>query len=347
LLGGLLPSIHAGAVRFASDLTRGDVVVTGLPFTNSTPIDSKLPDEAFDALTAVDGVGAVNRVYSVTLRTTTAPINVTAADRFSTVGGALRAGALPEDDVADGEAIIGTGLARARSLRVGDAVAVDGIGGRTRLAVRAGWDSGDLGGNAIYVNRSTMESIWGSQPVQYAIVEPADGVTADQLRDQLRSARTVPWMRVLSSDEVVDETATSVSGFLRPFWFLVGAMLLVSLLTVSLTVSLSIVRRARDALTVEALGLTRARIARLVLAQTLAVTVCVCVLAALIAVVALWPTTLAAGFLFGLEPPYRLSLWPFAVAPLLGCAVTLAAAWLGLRLTSSPSVTAAISGGAS
>jgi hypothetical protein len=214
-------------------------------------------------------------------------------------------------------------------------VNLSGAGGTTALSVLAVWDSGDYAGNSIYIHADTMRSLYGEQPVQFAVLDPAPGVSAATAAQAVRRVTTDARLRVLSPEEIAAESSDSVASFLRPFWFLVNAMVAVSLVTVGLTILLSTAQRGAEYRTLQSLGSPLRRTQIILIVQTAVMTAVVAAVALLLSVLSFISTRVVAGYLFGIEPPFRWSFGPWVMYSLLTCAVavvaTAAASYAGLR----------------
>lgn len=327
-----LTSSYTRSVR--DDITRSltrnlhGVSVSTLEPNNSANLDAKLTPSMIDAIRALPGVASVKRGAVVIVgRDPSSLIGVSAYDDpwfdLPMILGAANRASLDA-----GGAVVGPALAREEGLRPGSRLHLDTPTGQVELPVTGVWQDGDFGGRTVLVSYEMLDRLYGPQPVSRIDVEPAPGVTADQLAATIRAARIDPSLRVSTAAELAVEVSASIEKVIAPFWALQRGLLLVAFIAVLSTLLLVGVQRQRELGLLAAVGMRPSELAGMVFAEAGAVAVTGIVLGSLAGLAMLKALLLILPVMLGYKNGYTVDASSFLLYGPIGLFTALAAAAL-------------------
>lgn len=325
---GLAAQVSA-SVR-ASAAGHGVVVDTVGGITGDNP-DAHVPAAVVAAVARVPGVARVDQYVSVLSGNTPASLVLVTAAASPAGGPPLVAGSTAPGPFRRGAVLVGTGLARERGLRPGSRVALDTPTGVARVPVEGVWDEGAVNGDNVTMSLAELRRLFGSQlPISLTVL-PAPGVPTARLLARLRTLPLPPDITLAAPTGYRHQRVAELTGQLAPFQTLERALLAVAFIGVLATLLLLAAGRRREMALVQAVGMTPAGVAAMVVAEALAAAVVGAagglVLGAIVLRALLWLVPLVVGF----SVPYRfaasvlVTVVPAAVA-LAGVAAALPAA---------------------
>ena len=207
-----------------------------------------------------------------------------------------------------GEAIVNVALARRTGLRPGDTLRLAAPAGMVEVRVQAVVAGGGPSESGAQVPFDLFTEHWELPPLRRVVVEPAAGTSLAELEAAVvETVRTGGFpdgeIRVLTPDEVVDESAEGIADSLAPFWTLQQGLLFVSFVAVLSTLLLVGIQRRRETAMLGAVGAEPGLLARMVLVEAGVVGVLAVALTAAGGIVVLWALNRVAPLLIGFESP--------------------------------------------
>jgi putative ABC transport system permease protein len=317
--------------------TVGDRLIVSPVDLKDVGLDLRIPPGLAADLAQVPGVASVDRITWLDVGYRPDDWIELAADDNSPLRYPVQLGRAQRASLDRGEVLVGTGLARARSLRPGSMVALPTAEGVERLRVNAIWSDPAANGFEATVSVATMTDLYGPQAFRELAVVPEPGISQSALADSIRDSGLDPELRVWTPDRYANEVAAIVHEQLGPFRIMQRSLVGVVLVSTLATLLLVGVHRRRELAIVGAIGLSPQRLFRttLVEAGIVGATGSALGLAASIALTVAIRSTLA--YLYGITPPLRFSL----LASLITVAVTVlttvvGAAWPAWRIARLP-----------
>jgi putative ABC transport system permease protein len=233
---------------------------------------SALPESLGDEIGAQPGVTAVDRIAFLPARVEGRPALVLARSftRRHTLPLDLRAGD-PEEvrgNLHRGEAVLGTGLAASLNARVGSVVHLDTARGAQPIRVAGLAAEFAGGGQALYLEWATARRLLDPPgPHAFLVTTRSDqaAVAAAALTGLCRRRGLL----LQSNEELRGQIEGLLGRVVAGLWSLIGVALVVAALGVANTLLLTVRQQARELGILRALGLTRPRLRRMVLSQTL------------------------------------------------------------------------------
>jgi putative ABC transport system permease protein len=314
-LSGIVPAIATGAERLARQTSEDRVYASTIGTNNMAAVDSKLPPSLEAEIAAVPGVHHLERWYYANVEHPVhGPFALDAMDgrapRYH-----VHRGGKPQAVLDAGQAMIGTGLARARGLRVGDDITIPGRYGDVTVTVGGIWSSPNGVGRSVTMSGDRMREITGPRPPELVQVVPRAEVTAVEMAERIRAAELDERLIVLDPEELADDHYREFSTLAQPFRAMQRGVLGVALVATASTLLLSSIQRRREMAVLAALGMAPADLAR----ATLIGTILAALASGAIAVVASqamvvgfsWASEVATALLIPYEP--RVGALPLAV----------------------------------
>lgn len=327
VLGNINGSIVAGSRQFGDEIAGdGALLATTLSTNNSLGIAAKPSTAVRDAIATFPGVGTVeghqgfcgaHPVIGLFCVSST-----TADDAYFDV---IQGRSSIKEVFAHDEVLIGTGLARGNGLRPGDTFEVPGRDGIHTFTVGAIWGDPDNTGRSVTMPRSAFVDLYGERPPSSLRITPATGVTAADLERRLEAAALDPDLLIQNGEELADDLATSISGFVTPFIALQRGMLVVALIAVTSTLLLVGVQRRREHGLLLAVGMAPGDLGRLVLSEAGVIGIAGSILGTIAGAVTYIAMMWVSPLLTGLSAPFRFD----PTAPVVFGAIGLACVLLG------------------
>ena len=197
-----------------------------------------------------------------------------------------------------GEVVIGTALAQRAGLKVGDSIAVQTRHGEKPMRVAAVIKAYTAGGMTLYLDWEEARRLFAMPGVHGLEVFAEPGQTA-RVERELRALATEQGLLVQSNAELRGEVDKNIQAFEAFMWMLIALLFLVASLGIVNTLTMNIQEQTRELGVLRAIGMKRGQVARVILAQALA-----------LAVVSVLP-----GVLVGVGMSYVMNL---ATRPLIG-----------------------------
>lgn len=228
-LGGLLLGIANSTRSEFGGIRDADVLVTALDPLETASLDAQVPPDAVEALVATVGPDRAARSSTFTVaRSADDVVAVTATD----------VGALPQRDsvmgerapeaLAQGQAVLSSGLARRLGLRPGDTLSLPASGGPLEVVVGAIWDDLEGGGQGVTLDFDVAARAWPGQPVQQVVV-----VGGRDSSDAIEAAlRPFDGLEVRGAPELADDINRSFGRYLTPLWGLQRGLLGIAVIAV-------------------------------------------------------------------------------------------------------------------
>jgi putative ABC transport system permease protein len=328
VLGNTNGSIVHGARETSQRLQGGSLYVSTLSANNTLGVTARPSPDVLARLAEIEGVGSIRSERGFCGWHRELESFCVSEDDGRESFEIFRGTETVAEVFADGDVLIGPGLARAEGLRPGDTFELPGRTGMREVRVGAIWGHPNNTGRSVSVPTAVFEELYGEQPPLDVFVEPAPGVTLDELEARIERAALDPDLMVLDPDELADDFSTSIGGFVAPFESLQRAMLVVALVAVTSTLLLVGVQRRREHGLLVAIGMAPAGLARMVAAEAGLVGVAGVVLGSLSGVVVYVAMIWLAPVVTGLAAPIRIEPTGALVGGIVGVVVVLLAAAL-------------------
>lgn len=241
-------------------------------------------------------------------------------------------GEASEERLADGDVLIGAGLARTQAIRAGDEVAVPTPTGMVRLPVQGVWEDGNNVGNNVTTSPELLDELFGPQPSLFVALSPGDGVSEAELRDNVEAAALDPEMRSRSSATLADDIADEVDKQFTSFRVMQRSLLAVLFAAVLSSLLLAAVQRRQEMALLAAVGAEPSSLARLLLVEAGMVALAGVAASVVVGPLMAFSLNQVVPFVVGFRNPVVFD-WPaFVLAGLVAIAVVLlGAAWPARR----------------
>lgn len=242
-------------------------------------------------------------------------------------------GATPEQiraGLEDGAALAGSMLATRLGIQAGDEVHVEVAGHTVRLRVAALVVDYTAGGSALQVSRTTGRSLFGMEEPDIVLVEAAER-ERETLREPLARLATEHGMILRSSGELQEFVNGLVNGVVGSLWTILAIGFVVGSMGVANTVTMNVLEQRRGLALLRAIGMSRSRVVRLVLLQSILLGAAGGLIGVTSGLVTAAFIQLASQPLVGHPVSFRLRPDVVVVNVAAAIAVTAAAAWLPAR----------------
>ena len=169
-----------------------------------------------------------------------------------------------------GEVVLGTGLARATGLGVGDQVSLATREGPRKVRVAGTATEYSTGGMALYLDWAQAASLLDVQGVDLFLVA-AKPDQADSLGAVLREYTDRQGLLLQSSADLRTFIQRQIDGVVGALWLLVALIFVVAALGIANTLSMSVLEQTRELGLLRAVAMTRRQVRKLIVAQALAI----------------------------------------------------------------------------
>ncbi len=260
LLSGFLVAIHIGATRVAESQADGRIAITTTRFADYGPIDARFAPQTVNKLDSVAGVKKIERMAEIEISLKDGSLaHIQAQDRPTFPFGLL-AGQSPEASQKANQLVIGSVLAREKNLHIGDTLVFGSGLDAQAMSIGTIVATPEYGGRRIYMPYSIAEQIYGPQPAGLIFATPASGFSADQIIENIASAKFDQPVTAVDTAGYASEIATSIGRYLTPLNTLKYGLLAIAFVSVLSTLLLVGIRRKREVALIQALGATRLRV---------------------------------------------------------------------------------------
>lgn len=260
LLSGFLAAIHRGATDVAEAQARDRIAVTTTRFADYGPIDARFAPGTVAGLSALPGVGAVERLAEIEITLADGSLaHVQAQDRPTFPFGVL-IGSPPLASIDADQVVIGAVLAREQRLRVGDPVLLGSDKNAAAMTVGTIVATPEYGGRRIYLPYPTAERIFGPQPAGLIFLTPAAGVRTAEVIARITATSFAQPVTAVDTAGYAAEIAGAIGRYLDPLNTLKYGLLAIAFVSVLSTLLLVGIRRRREVALLQALGATRMRV---------------------------------------------------------------------------------------
>ncbi|HUY86943.1 MAG TPA: FtsX-like permease family protein, partial [Acidimicrobiales bacterium] len=255
-------------------------------------------------------------------------IGVETSDDPNVVGIPIIAGTASPKALIDGQAIVGTGLARNQNLRPGSLLHLDTPTGIVGIRVAGIWENGDFNGSSAFISEGEMQRLYGIQMPTNVYVYPIRGVTSIQLAERIKAARLAPDLHVSTQAQAISAEVASASNQLAPFWELQKAMMVLSFIAILSTLTLAGVQRVKEYAVMSAIGLDSSGLRRLVFTEAGMISIVGSLLGGVLGVVVVYSLVAITPLVIGYHDPFALAPTYFFGYSMLAIVTTLLAAAL-------------------
>jgi putative ABC transport system permease protein len=228
--------------------------------------------------------------------------------------------------LAGGDVVLGTPLAQRLGLHAGDAVEVETRAGPRSLRIAGTASEYTGGGMAVYLEWQTARRLFDLKGVHAILVTARPGA-ARQLEARLKAFCAERGLLFQSNADVHEFFGRQVRGMLGFIWVLMSLVFVVASLGVVNTLTVNVLEQTRELGVLRAIGMRRAQVARLVLAQAIALAVVSLVPGVAAGVALAWLTNLATYPVVGQAVRFH---WDWAL--IAGCFFTALAIAVGAAL---------------
>jgi putative ABC transport system permease protein len=298
------------------------------------------------AVRAIAGVARVEGVGAAAGKAAGAPCIVVARDVAAGEPLPLEPVDAPEAEVqaafGRGEAVAGTVLGRRTGVKAGDEIIVEVAGRSVSLRIAALVKDYTSGGSSIFLRRETAARLFGMETADVLLVTAQPG-RAGELADPLTAIAKDNDLIIRSFTDFRQFIAALIKGVNDSLWAILGLGFVVGSLGVANTVTMNVLEQRRSLGLLRAVGMSRGRVTRLVVLQSVLLGGAGAVIGIGGGVTTAWFIQLASQPLLG--HPIRLSFRPGIVAANVAAAlvVTALAAWLPARRAVKADLLAALS----
>jgi putative ABC transport system permease protein len=322
------------ASRWYDRTVLADYLVRGAMLDLSFLLPAAIPEETRVKLAALSSVGHVDMIHFTRARAEGRQVLVLA--RTFDEGYPLRLDLSQgnEEDVrrglAEGGAVIGLGLSQSTRREIGDTLLLSTPHGPKGIRVVGIVNEYTVGGMALYMQWGHAQGLLGFRGAHAFEVAARPGQT-DRLGADLAHFCGEEGLMLQSNRELrslIDEVVERVAAFL---WVVIVLILVVASLGVVNTLTMNVLEQTRELGLLRAIGMKRGQVARLVLAQALAVGLLSLLPGVALGILLSYLMNLASTALIGHPVPFHLEV-PFVA----GCAAealaaALLAAWWPAR----------------
>jgi len=205
-----------------------------------------------------------------------------------------------------GEVLIGPALARRTGARPGDTIDIPTPGGMETVRVQGVLEDGGFGGFNVVLDWDHLSRLYGERPPAFIVVEPAAGVTEEELAATLDAAAPSidPELQVLTTEELIDEIAISIDTQMAPFRAMRTALQVVAFVAVLSTLLLAGYQRRREHGVLAAVGARPPDLGRVVLGQAGIVGAAAVVCGAVLGPILLWSMMQVIPIVVGQRNPF-------------------------------------------
>lgn len=260
LLSGLLLAVEQGSVDVTQVAAQGRAVVTTTRFSDYGPIEAKVSPRSLAAVDELPETGELSKVTEVEVGFTSADLVYVQAQERPTFPYAVLAGDSPAQVIDRGDVIIGSMLARARSLGPGDRITLPTLRGLRQWRVGAVWADPQSGGRTMLLPWAEAERYFGSQPTGLLFAAPAPGSSTEDVVRAVRGESFDQPVQARGPAGYGRGVASEISRFLQPFSALQAGLLSVAFISVFSTLLLVGIQRRREMATLSAVGATPGRL---------------------------------------------------------------------------------------
>ena len=169
-----------------------------------------------------------------------------------------------------GDVVLGTGLARAAGVGVGDKVTLATRQGPQKLRVAGTVTEYSTGGMALYVDWATAKRLLDIQGVDLFLVAARPGQT-EALGAALRQYTTQNGLLLQSLADFRVFIQKQIDGVVGALWLLVALIFVVAALGIANTLGMNVLEQTREIGLLRAVAMTRRQVRRMIVAQALAV----------------------------------------------------------------------------
>jgi putative ABC transport system permease protein len=172
----------------------------------------------------------------------------------------------------EGEVMLGTGLAEATGLGVGDQVTLATRQGPRHVRVAGTVTEYSTGGMALYLEWAQARSLLDVQGVDVFLVAAKPG-QADVLGTALGEFTGRQGLLLQSLADLRGFIQQQIDGVVGALWLLVALIFVVAALGIANTLSMSVLEQTRELGLLRAVAMTRRQVRRLIVSQALAIVV--------------------------------------------------------------------------
>ncbi|MGH3563656.1 MAG: FtsX-like permease family protein, partial [Mycobacterium sp.] len=260
LLSGFLIAIHRGATDAAESWAHGRVAITTTQFADYGPIDARFAPSTVAKLTSLPEVDTIERMAEIEISLNDGSLaHVQAQDRPSFPFGLL-AGQPPKVSMNANQLVIGSVLAREKSLHLGDTLLFGSGLNAQAMTIGTIVATPEYGGRRIYMSYPTAESIFGPQPAGLIFATPTAGFTAGQVLESIKSTAFSQPVKAVDTAGYAADISGSIGRYLNPLNTLKYGLLAIAFVSVLSTLLLVGIQRRREVALIQALGATRLRV---------------------------------------------------------------------------------------
>ena len=307
------------------------IEVAALEPNNTVNIDSRLSPEDLKALRRLPEVGVIQRQMFVITGNEAGDLIGVSGYSDPWLDADVAVGELTQAGLDAGEVVIGPGLARAQEIGPGDEVEVHTPEGDVTFPVMGVVFNGDLGGRNVMMDFDLLEEHFGTEAPAQVLVEPAEGVSNEELLTALEQADLDPGIQIRTPLELIEAVTDDIAQQLSTMDAIQRGLLVMSFIAVLSTLLLVGIQRQREFGMLAAVGMTPGELRRMIIAEAGLVAVLGVAVTAVLALVQYWSLVLITPVIIGYKDPYVVDLGAMGIYAGVAVAVALAAAWYPSR----------------
>ncbi len=227
-----------------------------------------------------------------------------------------------------GEAVIGSGLAKRLNIGPGEALRLEVQGRELTFDVAAVVRDYTLGGLAVYIDQPAAAELFELGPANFYTVLTAPKVDIEPLMETLRTLLEQEGLVVESYASLRGQVDLLIGGIVGALWGLLTIGFVIGGVAVANTLSMSVFEQTRELGLLRVIGMTRRQLRKLILCESLLIGVLGALMGTLAGLTTAWIIHLCNEPLLGYSVPFSLHAW-LVIANAATCLViTLLAAWL-------------------
>jgi putative ABC transport system permease protein len=328
--------VHDITTQFQTSAPGHGVSVSTLAGKTGFNTDARIPAADIATLGHLPGVAGVERFDLVIAGHSAGQLTAVEASTRLPSGLVLYQGHADPVAFAQGQAIVGAGLARRDHLHAGSDLLLGTPSGFARVPVQGIWGDGNAAGNNVAIPLSLETRLYGQQLPNDLTLLPAPGVALPTIVAEAQRAHVSSFLTFSIPSKELSDIISSASGQITGFWVLQRALLGVSFVSVLSTLVLVGIQRRREFGLLNAIGMTPGELFSMVVTEALVVAVVGAGLGIIVGFALLEALLNATPLFVGFHDTYIPDFGSLVYAPVAVAVAVAAALWPGWRASKLP-----------